>query len=136
MIFLIKSDHASEEIDSTLDAAIERMCELLKEWPGAFKLTDEDGNTHASAFPGDPYVWAGDIFEHNGKTFGVACVRYFENSMKCSVCGWGINPKKLGCERCAIAKAPENLAGKQRKRGKIKDVLTENLPFDNKGADL
>ena len=137
MIFLIKSEYASEEIDSSLDVAIERMCELLKEWPSAFKLTDEQDTIYATAFPGDRHIWAGDTFKHNGKTFGVACVRYYENMKKCPKCDTVIAARKLACEQCTFAAAPVNVAGEHKRAKKGKDAETLDLPFKGGGmADL
>lgn len=135
MIFLIQSEYASEEIDSELDRAIERMCELVKEWPCAFKLSDEEGRIYATAFAGDRFVWPGDTFERSGKTYGVACIRYFENTKKCPKCGSIIGPKKLGCEQCSFLAAPTNKAGEPRKRAKPKSDFSLKLPFVDGGGD-
>lgn len=110
---------------------------MLKEWPSAFKLTDQEDTIYATAFPGDCHIWAGDTFENNGKTFGVACVRYYENMKKCPKCDTVIAARKLACEQCTFAAAPANVAGEYKRAKKGKDTETLSLPFENmSGADL
>ena len=128
MVFCIKSQYASEDIESSLDQAVDRMCQLVKEWPGAFKLTDEEEKVYATAFRGDPFIWAGDVFEENGKRYGVACQRYFENIKTCPECSTQIPTKMLSCPQCAFLKCVSNPAGEPRKKGKRGDY-GDNFDF-------
>lgn len=125
MVFLIKSEAVSEEIDSDIDTAINRMCEILKEDPNyPLQLLGDEGTVYASAFAGHPTMWAGDAFEHAGRQLGVACVRYEENLKFCPKCSKQIPSKKLACPDCAIAASPK---AEPRKRVKMDPNLTERL---------
>jgi hypothetical protein len=128
-MFLIKSGPLSEPFSGSLEDAISRMCDLVKTHAAQFRITDEHGDTQASGFPGDPALWGADTFEHKGKRYGVACIRYFENLKICPECRSPIPASMIACPTCAFRKCLSNPAGKPRGRKHERIDSGDNFDF-------